>query len=170
MPADQLSHQRSFNHDAEIVPAVSFRRIEIAALDVEAANHRARFIGDGHFLMVADQIPPPEARGEDLITAPGLAQCLEKRRAFIGRGPKAVDDQARVHSARCRRRQRITDGDTGVVIGEDVIAQAQACLCAADQIEQRSQPVLPAGVEGQRLPLGRHPERRLVAVYRQRWG
>ena len=125
--------------EAEVAPAFRSRRREIGVLDVEAAEHRHRAVGDDDLLVVANQVAPGQPRNETAERAAGLDQRREERLA--GHRAEAVDDHAHIDPAARRGDQRVAHPHPAVVVGEDVERELEASRAPSISAEQRRRAV-----------------------------
>ena len=154
--ADAVPGRMDDRHDTlRLVLALHFdieNRAEIAVLDVEAADHSARAIGDGELLVVADQITPAPFRLEAGEAPARLDERREKVVIDLVRS-EPVDRERDGDAALRRADQGIAHALPARIVPIHVVEGAETRLRAVDQGDQSIQPVLAGGVEGKRLPL-----------------
>ncbi|GLU24667.1 hypothetical protein SLE2022_405750 [Rubroshorea leprosula] len=138
--AREMARRRSLDEEAEVAPAVG-PVVEIAVLDVEAADQCPFLVGERHLLVVAQQVAPADARQE----AAGMAARLLQRRQEIPveAAAEAVDDQAHRHAAPRCRHGRIAHPPPGGIVGERIVEEAQRIARAFDGGDERVQPFGP---------------------------
>jgi hypothetical protein len=139
--------RRPFQEQSEVPPRPFRDRPEIAVLDIESADQHRPAVCQRHLLVIADEVAPAERRMEFTEHQP-LGD--ERREIILGcLQPEPIDQQRYLRAAVKRPADRLIDQRPRLVLGVDIIEQAEGFPGAVDQPEQGRQPAWPVGKQRQ---------------------